>query len=143
MFTSACQTHETTQWTGPAIARWKGRHHSVSSARHVTGSDSCVALLWAPTQHVQSTCARPEISPASVSSSLWSPAAGQLREGPLLPQVIDAEPLMTLHWRYMPMLPRRGYGFAGLGFGTGSVIFQGRSSMAVRESKYKLLVLLM
>ena len=28
----------------------------------------------------------------------------------------------------MPMLPRREYGFAGLGFGTGSVIFRGRYS---------------
>ena len=81
MFTSACQTHETTQWTGPAIARWKGRHHSMSSARHVYRKRS----VCSPPLSTYSTCAvdlrEARFSPASVSSSLWSPVAGQLRTG--------------------------------------------------------------
>ena len=99
------------------------------SARHVTGSDSCVALLWAPTQHVQSISARPEISPASVSSSLWSPVAGQLRTG-TIPATDHRHGTLkdcttAVHADAPPAEIRESLGWVSA---RGSVIFQGRQS---------------
>ena len=107
----------------------KGRHHSVSSARHVYRKRFvCSPPLGAHSTCAVDLCEARDFAGVGLVFIMVPSCRPASRREPLLPQVIDTEPLMTLHWRYMPMLPRREYGFAGLGFGTGSVIFRGRYS---------------
>jgi len=117
--------------SGPGLRSRGGRVVIIAwvSARHVYRERfGCSPPLGAhPTCAVDQCEARDFAGVGLVFIMIPSCRPASRRES-LLPQIIDTEPLMTVHQRYMPMLPRRGYGFAGLGFGTGSVIFQGRYS---------------